>query len=202
MADNTQQQIVLLPHQEMTHPATLVGSASDVSTMLGGLVYLWQANIETTANLGAGLDYIDIQVSPDASGNNWASLMKLVPSTTAASDEIFTATEPIGETVFAVTSTTGFDAGDLIYCKDLTSVATSEWHEVASIVANTSITSVDGLAVAKVATDDVMYDQASRWAVFVDLSGVRRIRVVVKHQGSTGSDWRVYAVLEVVTDIE
>jgi len=62
---------------------------------------------------------------------------------------------------------------------------------------------VDGLITAKVATDDHMYTQASRWACHLpDLSGYRRIRVLVFHYGATGSDWRVYAVLQAATDFE
>jgi hypothetical protein len=201
MADYTQAQAELLAHQELTHPATIVGSAVDVSTYLHGVAHIWQGNIETTANLAAGLDYIDLQGSPDASGNNWVSIRKVAASTTKSVDEAFTAIEPIAETVCAVAATEGFNASDLVYIKAAAGVSSSEWAEVASIVTDTSITLVDGLAVAK-AIGDVFYDQASRWAVAVDLAGYQRLRVVVKHHGATGSDWRVKAVLEAATDIE
>jgi len=56
--------------------------------------------------------------------------------------------------------------------------------------------------VAEKTSDDMIYDQACRWAIAVDLAGYQRLRVVVKHHGATGSDWRVKAVLEAATDIE
>ncbi len=203
MADYTQAQDTLLAHQEITHPGTVVGTPVDVSSYLYGVVHIWQANIETTANLAAGLDYIDIQVSPYASGNDWQSIRKLVPSTTASADEALSDAggEPQGETVIAVASTTGFDAADLVYIKAAAGLANSEWADVASIATNTSITLVDGLATAK-AQNDVIYDQACRWAVYVDFAGIARIRLVVKHQGATGSDWRIQAALESATDME
>ncbi len=201
MADYTQTQLELLAHQELTHPVSVVGTPVDVSTLLFGVVHIWQANIEVTANLGAGLDYIDIQVSPDATGNNWSSISKLVPRITAAESEALTAVEAIGATVIECASTTNLDASDLVYIKAAAGLASSEWAEIASIVANTSVTVVDGLIVAK-AIADVIYDQASRWVVALDFGGVMRVRIVIKHQGATGSDWRVKALLQCATDIE
>jgi hypothetical protein len=203
MADNTQTQVELLAHQELTHPGSIIGSAQDVSTWLSGVVHIFHANIETTANLAAGLDYIDVQGSPNATGNLWQSLGKYAPSTTAATDTAFDANEAISQTVLSVATTAGKTTGAYIYLKDATSVATSEWNEVVSVVTDDTVTVVDGIIVAKVATDDHMYTQASRWAHHLpDLSGYQRIRVVVHHQGATGSDWRVYAVLEAATDFE
>jgi hypothetical protein len=202
MADYTQAQGELLAHQELTHPGSIIGTPVDVRTWLAGIVHIWHANIETTANLTAGLDYIDIQISPNATGNLWKSIGKYTPSGTAATSTAFDANEAIGQTVLSVATTAGKTTGALIYLKDLTSVATSEWKEVVSAVTDDTVTVVDGIEVAKVATDDLMFTQASAWAHFVDLAGVARIRAVVHHQGATGSDWRVYAVIEAATDIE
>ncbi len=201
MSDYTQAQLELLAHQELTHPGTIVGTPVDVSSALSGVAYVWLARIETTADLVAGLDYIDLQISPDATGNNWVSYLQLAPETTASASVAVATSEDIGSTVIEVGSTTGFDASDLIYIKAAAGIANSEWCEVASIVASTSINLVDGLLAAK-AQNDVIYDRASRWKVFLDFAGVMRVRAVVKHQGATGSDWRVKAVLEVATDIE
>jgi hypothetical protein len=112
-----------------------------------------------------------------------------------------TATEPIGETVMAMASTTNLAVGDYIYIKDDTDVASSEWHEIVAVATNTSITLMDGLAVEKVANDDV-YDQAQRFSIGVDCAGFKRIRAVVVHQAATGSDMRVKCTAVAATDIE
>jgi hypothetical protein len=202
LADYTQTDAELLAHQEITHPGSVVGTPVDVRTWLEGIVHIWQANIETTANLTGGLDYIDIQASPNTSGNLWQSLGKYTPSGTAATDTAFDANEAIGQTVLSVATTAGKTAGAVIYIKDATSIATSEWNEVVTAVTDDTVTVTDGLEVAKVATDDHIFTQASRWPHYVNLSGIARLRVVVHHQGATGSDWRVYAVLMAATDIE
>jgi len=201
MADYTQAQSELLAHQELTHPGHIVGADVNVATMLSGVVHIWQGKIETTADLTAGLDFIEIQASPDASGNLWQTIGKYVPSGTAATDTAFDAGEDIGQTVLSVATTAGKTTGGLIYIVDATGIAQSEWAEVATVVTDDTVTVVDGLVVAKT-TDDHIYTQASRWAQYVDLSGYLRLRVVVQHYGATGSDWRVYAVLEAATDFE
>lgn len=201
MADYTQTNVEVLDKQAMTHPASVVGSAVSVAGYLGGTVYIYQANIETTANLAAGLDYIQLQVSPEASGNAWYPYATFAPSTTASESEALTATEPVGETVLALASTTNLDASDYVYLLDNAGVDASEWAQIVSIVANTSVTIASGL-IAEKNNADVLYDQACRWAVSLDFAGVSRIRVVVVHQGATGSDWHVWATMTAATAIE
>lgn len=200
MADFTQSATQdLLAHQEITHPANVVGTAVDCSTWLTVQITAYIANIETTAN-ATGASFI-IQGSIETSGNDWVDLVRFTGSTTAAETEVLTATEPIGETVLAMASTTNLVVGDYIYIKDDTSVATSEWHEIVALVANTSITIMDGLAVEKVADDDV-YDQAQRFSALVMCDGLKRIRACVVHQSATGSDLRVKCAAVAATDIE
>jgi hypothetical protein len=200
MADYTQSATQsLLAHQEITHPANVIGAAVDCTTWLSVQVSFWVANIETTANAtGAGLI---IQGSSEASGNDWFDLVRFTGSTTAAVTQALTATEPIGETVLAIAATASFLVGSIIYIKDETSAATSEWGEVVKVINNTSITMMDGLLVEKVANDDV-YTQAQRFSALILCDGLKRIRACVVHQAATGSDLRVYAVAVAATDIE
>jgi hypothetical protein len=200
MSDYTQSATqTLLAHQEITHPANVVGTAIDCSTWLSCQVCAWLANIETTAN-ATGAAFI-IQGSIEASGNDWVDLVRFTGSTTAAETEVLTATEPIGETVMAMASTTNLAVGDIIYIKDDTSVGDSEWHEIVAVATNTSVTLMDGLAVEKVANDDV-YDQAQRFSALVLCDGLKRLRACVVHQAATGSDLRVKCTAVAVTDIE
>jgi hypothetical protein len=200
MADITQSATQsLLAHQEITHPGNVIGTGVDVSSWLAAEISVWLANIETTAN-ATGVA-VAIQGSVEASGNDWVDLMRWTGSTTASETEVLTATEPVGETVLAMASTTNLAVGDLVYVKDDTGVAESEWHEIVSVATNTSITIADGLAVEKVANDDV-YDQAQRFTLTVDCAGLKRIRAIVVHQAATGSDIRVKASMVGATDIE
>ena len=161
MADYTQSATQnLLAHQEITHPANVVGTAVDCSTWLSAQVTAWLGKSETTANLVGPA--VIIQGSIEASGNDWVDLVRFTGSTTIAEAEPVTATEPIGETVIAVAATANLVVGGLIYIVDDTAVADSEWHEIVAVVTNTSITLMDGLAVAKVAGDD-LYTQAERF---------------------------------------
>jgi hypothetical protein len=157
------------------------------------------ANIETTAN-ATGVGFI-IQGSIETTGNDWVDIHRFTGSTTAAETEVLTATEPIGETVMALASTTNLLVGSLIYIKDDTSVATSEWHEIVAVATNTSITLMDGVLVAKVADDDV-YTQAQKFTLAVDCAGFKRLRACVIHQAATGSDMRVQCTAVAATDLE
>ena len=200
MADFTQSATqTLLTHQEITHPANVVGSDLDCSTWLSVQITAWLANIETTAN-ATGVAFI-IQGSIETSGNDWIDLVRFTGSITAAETEVLTATEPIAETVLALASTTNLVVGGLIYLADDTGVAESEWAEIVAVVTNTSITIMDGLIVAKVADDDV-YTQAQRFSALVLCDGLKRIRAVVVHQAATGSDIRVKCTAVAAIDIE
>ena len=200
MSDYTQSATQnLLTHQEITHPANVVGTAIDCTTWLSAQITAWLANIETTAN-ATGVAFI-IQGSIETSGNDWIDLVRFTGSITAAETEVLTATEPIAETVLAMASTTNLVVGDLVYVKDDTGVSESEWGEIVAVVTNTSIALMDGLIVEKVANDDV-YDQAQRFSALVLCDGLKRIRAVVVHQAATGSDIRVKCTAVGATDIE
>jgi len=202
MADYTQTQLTLLAQQQIVHPANVIGTPVTVATGLQGIAYVWLGNYETTANATA--PSIFIQASPDASGNTFVTLAELLGSTTASEAEnLSDATgEPVGETVMTVASTTNLVVGDLILITDaLGGVAENEFHQIVAVVANTSVTIMDGLAYGK-AQNDTIYDQALTWAVPIDLSGIQRLRACVVHQAATGSNLVVKALFEYASDIE
>lgn len=203
MADYTQTEVAVLAQQALTHPANVIGGAIDVSTYLGGIVYVWKGCTETTADLTAGLDYLAVEASGDADGNDWYRYFVMTPSGTApVTEALSAATEPAGETVLAVADDAGFTPGMLCFLTDATDEAVnSEWVRVVSVVTDTSITIQDGLAFAKASGDD-LYTEGECWAITMDFAGIKRIRVVVIHQGATGSNWVVKATLTAATDLE
>lgn len=183
----------ILAHQAVTHPDTVAGSAQDVSTALAATIIMFHALVEATANTNAGSFLV--QVSGSDSGNeDWATVAQFTANSTTADTEAMTATEPAGETVLAVASTTGFVAGDLLYIQDAGTVADGEWARCQEIVTNTSINLIDGLTNAK-DSSDVIWNDANVFVAQLDLIAVTRVRVVFQHEGATGANVHVKALM-------
>jgi hypothetical protein len=183
----------ILTHQAVTHPDTVKGTAQDVSTKLAVTIYMFHASVEATANTNPGSFLV--QESASSSGNeDWATIATYTAGSTTASTEAMTATEPVGETVLAVASTTGFVAGDNLYIQDTGTLADSEWGKCQEIVTNTSINLIDGLTNEK-DSSDVIWNDAEIFVFDRVLTAVGRIRVVFQHEGSTGANAHVKAIM-------
>ena len=194
MATISKSYAVALAHQAVTHPATVVGSALDVSTKLGMTLILFHAAVESAqenTNPGKFL----VQTSGAASGNeDWATVMEFDATISTASTEAMTAVEGVGETALAVAATAGFISNDILYIQDAGVVADSEWGRCREIVTDTTIDLVDGLTNAKDASD-VIWNDADIWATEMDVSkGVGRVRVLFQHEGSVGANCHIKAM--------
>ena len=185
--------VAILAHTAITHPDTVVGSAQDVSAKTGmALIIVFHSSVEAAANTNSGIFLI--QVSGSASGNeDWATIAQIATTVSTADTEAMTATEPIGETVLAVASTTGFVQSDYLYIQN-TTLADSEWGRCQEIVANTSINLIDGLTNQQTNTS-VIWNDCDVIPVQIDLTGVTRIRVVFQHEGATGANCHVKALM-------
>jgi hypothetical protein len=177
------------------HPTTIVGSAIDCRTKRAAVLFLFHGYIEAAADTNPGA--FKVQVRPDAGdgsvNEHWITVCELRAKGTTPDTEAMTATEPAAETVLAVASTTGFVAEDLLYIQDTGTLADSEWGECKRIVANTSIDLVDGLTTQK-DNADVIWNDASKFVVPLDLNGIESFRVLWMHQGATGADGHVKAL--------
>lgn len=184
----------VLPLTAITHPDTVVGAAQDVSAKTGlATILLFHSSVEATANTNPGS--FNVQVSGSASGDgNWVTIAQITAMVSTADTEAFTATEPAGETVCTVVSTTGFVAGDNLYIKN-TTLANSEFAMCKEIVTNVSIDLIDGLTNEQTAAASVFWNDCDIVAVQVDLSGVTRLRVVFTHEGATGANCDVKALM-------
>ena len=181
-----------LTHQAVTHPATVVGSALDVSTKLAMTLDLFHASVEASANTNPG-KFI-VQKSASASGNdNWVTMYEFDATISTADTEAMTATEPIGETALAVAATAGFTSGDKLYIQDTGILANSEWGLCREIVTNTTIDTVDGLKNAKDSAD-VIWNDADTWDMELDLTGIGRVRVLFMHEGAVGANCHIKAL--------
>ena len=191
MATIAKSYAVALTHQAVTHPATVVGSALDVSTKLGMTLILFHASVEAVANTNPGKFLV--QTSGAASGNeDWATVMEFDATISTADTEAMTATEPIGETALAVAATAGFAANDILYIQDAGTLADSEWARCREIVTDTTIDLVDGLTTAK-DSSDVIWNDSDIFTVQLDLTSVGRVRVVFQHEGAVGVNCHIKA---------
>lgn len=185
----------VITHQAATHPTTIVGSAIDCRTKRAATIFLYHAYVEATADTNPGS--FEVQVRPDAGDGSatehWITVALLTAKGTTPDTEAMTATEPIGETTLACASTTGFAVGDELYIQDTTTLADSEWGKCKTFVANTNIQLFDGLTVQK-DNADVIWNDASKWVVSLDLNGVESFRVVWHHEGATGANGHVKAL--------
>ena len=191
MATISKSYAVALAHQAVTHPATVVGSALDVSTKLGLTLLLFHASVEAAANTNPGKFLV--QISGAASGNeDWQTITEFDATISTADTEAMTATEPIGETALAVAATAGFVANDILYIQDAGTVADSEWARCREIVTDTTIDLVDGLTNAK-DSSDVIWNDADIFSCSLDLTSVGRVRVVFQHEGAAGANCHIKA---------
>jgi hypothetical protein len=183
---------VVLSHQAVTHPDTVKGSAQDVSAKLAATIIMFHASVEATANTNPGVFHV--QASGASSGDeDWATLASFAATISTADTEAMTATEPTTETVMAVASTTGFVAGDRLYLQNST-LADSEWALCKEVVSNTSIDLVDGLTNQQTSSS-VIWNDADIFVCSVDCTAISRLRVIFIHEGATGANCHVKALM-------
>lgn len=185
----------VLAHQAAVHPTTIVGSAIDCRTKRAAVLFLYHAYVEATADTNPGSFLV--QVRPDAGDGSvlehWVTVAEFTAKGTTPDTEAMTATEPAGETVLACASTTGFAVRDLLYIQDAGTLADSEWAELKTFVSNTSINLIDGLTAQK-DSSDVIWNDASKFVIALDLNGIESFRVVWTHEGATGANGHVKAL--------
>lgn len=184
-----------LAHQAATHPTTIVGSAINCRTKRGATIFLYHGYVEAAADTNPGKFLV--QVRPDAgegsTTEHWVTIAEIMARGTTPDTEAMTATEPIGETVLAVSSTTGFAVGDELYIQDTGTLADSEWATCKTFVTNTSVNLIDGLTVQKDSAD-VIWNDATKAVVQLDLNGIESFRVVWTHEGASGANSHVKAL--------
>jgi len=173
---------------------TTLGNAADISTARpGSLLYLWYGPDSTTACTVAAEAHV--QISPATSGNDsWSDLVTITFGTTTAEAEVLTGTEAAGSTVLELASTTNLARLSRILIRNST-VANSEFADIASIVTNTSITVVDGITNAQ--TGSTVYTQADQRIVALPY-GANRVRVT--YYAPTGPSACFMSKLVLVTE--
>ena len=161
-----------------TVSASSVATSSVVSTAnkLGATIFIHFGREAVTA-AGVGVN-IRIEASSKASLNgHWYPLATFTTGFATCETEALTATEPAGETVVAVGSTTNLTAGELIFIFN-TTIGSSEWHRIKSVSPGVSVTLEDGLLFEQTAAASDIFDLAEMFVAQLDLTSVSRLRVV------------------------
>lgn len=191
---------VLLAHTQLATATQAIGSAVDVSTMVGPGVAMVKMGRTVATALGKNVTF-RLEGSAKTSGNDewhpiyeWASANGL---TAANASTVNDATFNAADTSFTITSATGITGGDLMYLRETGTPANSEWVRVGS-VSGTTITLEE--ACTRGHTNGIVTtDLAEMWSVPVDLAAHVRIRLVANANDVTATGQTVDVIGWLVT---
>lgn len=209
MADNTQAVIELIaPTAKAQTAATAsgltIGADFDVRTFLSIGIYVYHANVGTTAN-NIGVQY-KIQTRPSVAATadeDWVTIYTFQTGTTAAVATEIAGNEAAGQTSIDVDvdPTGAFTRAIQCYVQDTTTVADSEWAEVDFSVAVTTVNLVDGLTNAKDAADTIWTQAEVNYSEH-SLAHASYIRCIVQHIATTGTNIEFKVEAVELTDFE
>lgn len=169
----------LLAHTQQATAVITVGSAVDVSTIFALAILVRMGRTVTTA-LTNNVRF-RLEGSFAASANDlWETIWEWTSAsgaTAASKTTLNDASCNAGDTVFTLTSGTGFTAGDRIYLRETGTPGNSEWVREKSVSTN-DITIEEALTRNHTNGIDVT-DLAEAWNFVVDVSAYKRVRLVV-----------------------
>lgn len=167
----------VLALQSVAASSVLISTDILVPTQLAATLLIHFGRRSATAG-GAGVNF-RVEASSEVSGDGfWVPLAILTTDFVACEAEVATGTNSAGQKVITVASTTNLTAGDVVFI-DNTTILNSEWGRIKSIVAATSVTLEDNLTNAQTNPAATIYDRAEMYAVQLDLTAVKRLRLVV-----------------------
>ncbi len=167
--------ISVLALQTLASNSVVISNVQDVSTKFQATLLIHFGRTVNTA-LTTGVIF-RIEGSSRASADGyWAQLAAIQTRIVAITSQAVNGTCNSAQKVVAMTSTTGMALADYIFIKNST-LGNSEWQKVAVITTNTSVTTEDNLLNAQ--TGATVYPNAEVYALTVDLTAIKRIRVVV-----------------------
>lgn len=185
-------QSALISLQSIAAATVVISSELDVSSKFAAQLFIHFGRRAVTA-LTVGANF-RLEGSAKASGDgHWFPLFNFTTDIATSETEAVSGTVNAGTNVITVAATANLAAGDIIFIDNGT-IGNSEWGRVKSIVTNTSITIEDNLVNAQ--TGATIFDQAQIVSALIDLSGVKRIRMVVDNSG-TGQ--AIAAEVELIT---
>lgn len=191
---------VLLAHQAVANPNTVVGTPLDVDRYeVEAYVECYHGFDEVIANTNR--QSFVIQTSLKKSGNDdWLERVKFTVFSGTPVTQVCTANEAVGDKTIEIAATASFAAEDLIYIRD--TVATdSEWAYVQEIILNTSVVLVDGLTTAHALTTTSLFTNAEKFAAQFNVEAAQRIRGVYFNEGAAAAaaDTHIQADISLIT---
>ena len=184
----------LITHQRVTHPASVIGSARPPApdgSFISVNIWMYHALHEVQVNTNPGTFFV--QTRGEAVNDQWMNVAQFLTSNLTAATSDLTATEAIGVTEIAITSSASFKAADYIYIDDATADVDDEWHHISEIDGGvgTDLTLAEGLVNAKASGDDA-WTLAEGFFFPLPLAGVFEYRVIYIHQGAVGADTAIW----------
>ena len=170
---------------EVANVTMTAGTEVDVSAKFSGTAFIRLGRTVTTA-LTNPVGF-KLEASAKASGNDfwvplytWANSILAVTGIIPASNLLMGATSA-GATTYVLDGATGQNAGDLVFFYEAN---TWEWARTKS-VATATATPLDHLVYAH-ADNCIVLDQSEEWAIQLDLTSYKRIRLVVDTAAAGG----------------
>ncbi len=189
---------VLLAHQAVTHPNTIVGTTVNVGRFDEAQVECYHGFDEAAANTNPASFLIQTSLS-DSGNEDWVTIVEFTVANGTPTTQVFLANEPIDETLMEVTDASISAAGDLIYIRD-TVAANSEWalvQEVDTVIPE-FIVLVDGIARAHAITTTAIFTDAEKFPVRINVKAALRVRAVYQNEGGAAANTHIKAEIVLI----
>lgn len=199
-ADFTKGSFTLISHQAVAGDSSLIGTALNVDGYLYGSIYIFDSPVESNDPTSAVI--YEIQTIGSSGGNDgWSTVWSFSTNLDAPATEAVAANT--SSNIFSVASTVGFEVGGWVYVQDANTIGSGDWDKIQAVDSSgpNYITINDTVNYPK-DSSDVLWEADVPAPIYVDLGGVKRIRVNIYNQMATDNDHHVWVKLEAVTAIE
>ena len=180
----------ILATQLIAASTTIVSTARDIETNKKMTIFIDHGRSVVTAFGTQGTEYrVDFSQSNLTAGP-WRTVVSLTAGSAVCSSVRTGTALAVGNTTWAIVSTTTMVVGDLFSFANTTNAASSEWGRVTSVVGTASIGVLDGLQNIQSSTE-VMYTKAEHFVVTLDTESAQQMRLCVNNNNS-GTTHAVY----------
>jgi hypothetical protein len=157
-----------------------LGTERDVSGYDSGNIYIRYAPLQTNGSDPAP-SFIVETIADDDLGDEWSETGLVVTVDTApAVEQTLDGAANSAQRIIPLALTTNLTVGDQCYIRNI-DAQTGEWFQIAEIITDTSITTVENLhnSYSGDATSDKIFTGAIKRNFPIDLKGVEKIRVLL-----------------------
>ena len=192
MANFTKTGVDLITHQAATHPTSIIGGQKLIPTEISAFIVCYLGYVEGSGTANTNPPSFLIQGHPEEGTNvdGWATLVKFTSAITTVEGEAISSILTNDTTTSVVHSFTETrNEGKPLYFQDTASVTNGEWHYCQDILDTTSVFTFDN-PTGSPPLDNVF--DAEIFNLNLDISAIKRIRVIFHHNGATGADAEVF----------